>query len=271
MRNTRSGVGLVLVVAALAGCAGDAAGADRGTPPPSTTTTAVVTEQPVTEPFREDFDDPAALEEWTQTQGQRLSGGPAEATVVDGELRVVAPHGSWLDQAEAFGLARTVTGDVDVTARVRTTGVTAERPDIAWSLAGLMLRDPAEGPEDWIHWTVGEVGGPVLERKRTSTGRSILDLFELPDASPVDLRLIRSGDLVVLAYRQHDDPWTVAYDYTWVNMPTTMDLLLTAQSGGVGDHADLVAYTDFVEVVPTAFDQEEIALLAERDASPLNR
>lgn len=182
----------------------------------------------------------------------------------------MSPHASWLDQAESVGLARTDVGDVDVVARVRTTGTRGDRPDIAWSLAGLMLRDPGEGPADWIHWTVGEVGGPVLERKRTSTGHSILDVIEQPDASPVDLRLIRIGELVLLAYRQHDEPWTVAYDYTWTDMPDTVDLLLTAQSGGVGDHADLVAYTDFVEVVPTSLAESAIRRLAEGDAAPLN-
>ena len=267
----------ISAIPGLAACAGAPAGA--GPPDPSRTTvpatsTATASAPPPTqplEPFRDDFDDAASLAAWELRQGQRHSGGPGAVSVVDGELQVVSPHASWLDQAESIGLVRTVSGDVDVTARVRTTGVLGERPDIAWSLAGIMLRDPAEGPADWIHWTVGEVGGPVLERKRTTSGRSILDLVALPDASPVDLRLIRSGDLVVLAYRQHDDPWTVAYDYTWVELPETLELILTAQSGGVGDHADLVAYTDFVDVVPTAFGQEEIALLADRDAAPLNR
>lgn len=256
---------------ALAGCTGEVADAVDTPNPSSTAETSPPTADSASEPFRDDFDDRGSLGAWELRQGQRLSGGPGEVAVVDGELRIVSPHASWLDQAESIGLAREISGDVDVTARVRTTGVLGDRPDIAWSLAGLMLRDPAEGPADWIHWTVGEVGGPVLERKRTSTGRSILELIELPDASPVDLRLIRKADLVVLAYRQRDEPWIVAYAYTWVDMPETVELLLTAQSGGIGDHADLLAYTDFVEVVPTTFDQEEIALLADRDAAPLNR
>lgn len=252
-------VALLVAATTATACAGPAA--DVG----STPVTA-----PSTEPFHDDFDDPSSLEAWQVSPGQQLSGGPAEVSVVDGHLRVVSAHAAWLDQAEAFGLVRTVSGDVDVTARVRTTGKTDARPDIAWSLAGVMLRDPAGGPADWIHWTVGEVGGPVLERKRTSAGHSILELVELPDGGPVDLRMIRSGDRVVLAYRQGDGPWAVAYDYAWVDMPRTLDLLITAQSGGVGDHADLVAYTDFVDVTATAFDADAMELLTSGDPAPLN-
>jgi len=257
----------VAIAAAITGCA--SASADGEEPVAGPTATPTPAQAPLAEPFRDDFDDASSLDSWRVTQGQH-SGGPAEVSVVDGELRVVSAHASWLNEVEAFGLARTVVGDVDVTARIRTTGTSGEHPGVAWSLAGLMLRDPAGGPADWIHWTVGAVNGPTLERKRTSTGRSILDLIELPDYSPIDLRLIRSGDHVMLAYRQHDDPWTVAYDYTWVEKRETMHLLITAQSGGESDHADLVAFTDFVEVVPAAYEADEVALLAERDASPLN-
>lgn len=264
----RPRAGLVVGAAALAAVAacgptGDSTGDSTGEP----------ATQPAAEPatrFHEEFDGATALTGWTVVRADLLSGAAGTAAVVNGGLELTSPHTRWLHEEIGFGVSRPVVGDVDVVARVGVRGTATPVPDIDWSLAGIMLRDPEPGPEDWIHWTVGDVEGPVLERKRTSAGSSILQLLPLPSGGPVDLRMIRRGDRVVLAYRQDDDPWTVAYAYVWTGMPTEVELVLTAQSGGEGDHADMVARTELVDVAPATFDEASMELLAGRDAGPLN-
>ena len=220
--------------------------------------------------FAEGFTSATSLRGWQIDTGDVMSGGPPRATVSAGALHLRPAQSRWLDSFSALGVKRTVTGDIDVSALVATRGVHSPEPTVDWSLSGLMLRDPSAPSPHWLHWSVGHVGGPVLERKETWNGESDLHLIHLPKAGPVQLRIIRTGGDVVLAHRQGKGGWTVDYTYASARLPDTVDLLVTAQSGSLDDHADLVADIDWVRAGPVLLTAADRQAVEAGNAAPLN-
>lgn len=164
---------------------------------------------------------------------------------------------------------REVNGDVTVIAQLDVRGTTSAAPTVDWSLAGLMLRAPGQqGAESWVHWTAGQIGGPVLERKSTRSGRSQLALVDI-DPGPVTLQLIRAGEHVILLHRRGAEQWTRDAVYGRPDLPATAEILLTAQSGGEADRADMVALFDRVEITPGAPPVVVLNALLAGDASGL--
>jgi len=188
-----------------------------------------------------------------------MDGGEAVAEVADGILQVTAAQSGWIDTRHAFGLARSIAGDVMVTARIRALGRDADFPDVDWSLAGLMLRSPTlpGGRENWVHVSVGRVGRPVVERKSTTGSRSRLSLVDVPRGW-TELRLVRAGEAVLVLHRGEGEDWTLDFTYQRPDLPDTLEVLLTAQTGGEGDHGDLVAEYDWLRVVESPLDPETV-------------
>ena len=238
-------------------------GAAQQNPAPTTT-------PPAPQSFADEFASATSLHDWRILTGDVMSGGPPRATVSAGALHLRPAQSRWLDSFSALAGERTVTGDIDVSALVATRGVHSPAPTVDWSLSGLMLRDPNAPSPHWLHWSVGHVGGPVLERKETWNGKSDLHLIHLPEAGPVQLRMIRTGGDVVLAHRQGKGGWTVDYTYASARLPDTVDLLVTAQSGALDDHADLVADIDWVRAGPVDLSAAEREAVEAGDAAPLD-
>ena len=280
MRSAATAIAMV----ALAGCgssSGDpptgASSTDRPVAAPGVGPTRAPLDAALVEPaptvpadgVRETFDTPSALTGWRVSHGEAMSGPPSEVSVVDGALQIVSAHSQWLDNQHGTGVAVTVDGDVRVVATVNVAGTATPDPTVDWSLAGIMLREPGDPAyENWVHWSAGHVQSAVLERKNTRHGGSQLQLIGV-EPGPVALQLIRAGDDVFLLHRQGSGSWTVDYRFPRPDLPTTAEVLLTAQSGAETDHGDMVARFDDVSITPGPVPESLHAQLLAGDASGL--
>jgi hypothetical protein len=188
---------------------------------------------------------------WRMSAGEVLDGPAPRASVAGGMLTVVSAHASWIRASHGFGLARRTTGDFSATLRVRPSGVQSPEPTVDWSLTGLMVRAPTTDPaaENWVHLSAGYVGRPVVERKDTVNTHSELVVTDAA-AGWIELRLVRVGAAVVLLHRSPAGRWVFDFTYLRPDLPATVELLLTAQSGAESDHADLVSTMDWLRVRP---------------------
>ncbi len=144
----------------------------------------------------------------------------AVSQVNKGQLVLEPRSSGWFNDANAPFIYKTVTGDFDVQARVRSGGLQGGLSNSPWSLGGLMVRVPRSetadnwsmGRENWLFMTTGiaeKTGEQVVESKYTLNSRSNLKLRPAK-AEWITLRIVRVGPVFVLMYRYDgDNTWTI--------------------------------------------------------------
>jgi hypothetical protein len=217
----------------------------------------------------DEFADASALTGWRLGPGESIDGAGPRASVAGGLLTIVSAHSTWFGTGHGFGLARRTTGDFTATLRVRPTGLHSPVPTVDWSLTGLMVRAPTTDPlvENWVHLSAGYVGRPVVERKNTVASHSELVVKDV-GAGWIELRIVRNGAALVLLHRNPGQPWVFDYTYLRPDLPPSVELLLTTQSGAESDHADLISTIDWLRVRPGSLPVTARASLAEGDRPP---
>jgi hypothetical protein len=204
--------------------------------------------------FNTIFDSPQALEGWSLLS---IEGWPDrwhafrfEEENGQRHLAIEPKVSSWYEDIIGGFLYQSITGDFEVTARVKASGRKGLTPTRSFSLGGLMVRAPREvtshnfepGKENWLFLTTGTVdrpGEPQFEVKTTMNSVSTLRSYPAQQGW-VNLRIVRLRELFTLLYRYDGEEWT--YLDQWVRP----DLPQTVQVG-------LIAYTDWdgaAEVYP---------------------
>lgn len=168
------------------------------------------------------------LEGWTRFD--QAFGWPDKIKALDvgrtdpGSLHLEPHHSAWVRDLSAPFLFREVSGDFDVTARVRVRGAGGAVPGGTWSLGGLMARVPngltarrwAPRAENWHFITtgVGHVAGEtMIETKSTFNSYSSLKLRPAPNGW-IELRLVRVGmAIIALARPEGETEWRVRDRY----------------------------------------------------------
>ena len=181
-----------------------------------------------------------------------------------GALHLQPYHSGWVRDLTAPFLFKTVEGDFDVRARVRTRGLTGEVPGGTWSLGGLMARVPnglkaatwEPRRENWHFITTGvgfEPGKSMTETKGTYNSYSSLKLRPYRSGW-IELRMVRVGmALFVLARPDANSPWEVRDRfYRMENSPFMQ----------VG----FIAYTNSPDVAPGPEDPVKENATVNRDA-----
>jgi hypothetical protein len=137
-----------------------------------------------------------------------------------GSLHIEPYHSAWVRDLSAPFLFKTVAGDFDVRARVRSRGLNGDIPGGTWSLGGLMARVPNRQTagswqprsENWHFITTGvgqEAGKPMTETKGTYNSYSSLKLRPW-SSGWTELRLVRVGmALFALARAEGQKKWQV--------------------------------------------------------------
>jgi hypothetical protein len=203
----------------------------------------------------DEFNDPATLADWAVMQGELPDGTPSRYDIGGtsaGGFTVVPGRSWWVNGTRGFFLYKHVRGDFVVTVRIRASGRSTPVSTLDWSLAGLLLRAPAApgGPEHWVGYTVGFVGAPRVERKTTRSGRSELRLIPV-EPGWIELRVVRTGPLLMLLRRQGDLQWTLDGVYERTELGDVLQVGIDAQSGYESDHTDLVAEADWIRFAET--------------------
>lgn len=149
-----------------------------------------------------------------------------------------------------------VTGDLDVTLRVRTrkASVPTEYPDSAWQFGGMILRDPAGDAafsrENHVFNVVGYRGkGLQVEVKSTRDGESRVRGFDW-ESGDADLRMVRRGPAVELFRRPiGESEWEKLIDYDRPDLPDVVQfgLILYSYDYG-GGRFDLEVGFESVEI-----------------------
>lgn len=207
----------------------------------------------------DEFDDPGTLRNWQDHA--TVEGWPSwiEAVDVDttssGHLFLIPLSSGWYQDYRGVFLFKTVTGDFDVTTRVQATGKQSELPKRAFSLSGLMVRQPRQvtmetwtpGHENWLFITTGfgdhhpqRAGKPQIETKTTVNSRSTL-VLRLSRSGWVDLRAVRVGQTFLMLYRFPGDAWQISQIYQRPDLPPTLQVGLNAYSSN-GTSGDVVAF-----------------------------
>jgi hypothetical protein len=147
----------------------------------------------------------------------------------DGTLTIVLTKEMlWFRGSRGFLMFREATGDFRVTAHAIATATSdpgqAPGGDGSVQLGGLMIRNAASPPENYVHVVVGDDGnGLSVETK--STKNSVSELAG-PDWSDneADVRVCRVGAKVSLYKRlTSDDPWALAATYQRADLPSTLE------------------------------------------------
>jgi hypothetical protein len=163
-----------------------------------------------------------------------------------GQLYLEPALSGWFADYHGPFLHQQVTGDFDVTARVRAAPAAGgdSLPRATWSLVGLMARAPrATAPatwapfrENWLFITTGTAeapGVPVFETKSTVNSGSNLKLRPAR-AGWVELRLVRLRETFLLLSRLPGEGWRVRERVLRRDLPYTMQVGVTAYSDGTG-------------------------------------
>ena len=197
-------------------------------------------------PLSDEFDDAASLSAWRSHAA--AEGWPEMLKSADvgrtapGAL-YLEPHTSgWYADFRAPFLFRDVTGDFDVTTRIRAAGKASAVPTVTWSLAGLMVREPRSTTmetwepraENWLFITTGvaaQPGAPVVETKTTVNGRSALTLHPVR-AGWIELRIVRAGPSFLILYREDGErAWTLHERFFRPDLPPTVQVGVNAYTG----------------------------------------
>jgi len=255
----------------------------------------------------DEFNDPATLSRWQWHH--RVEGWPdltrkvaIEPRTEGGVLRLEPATSGWYEDWHAPFLFQEVTGDFDVTVRLKISGRASDLPTRTWSLAGLMARQPRKvtpatwsaGGEDWVFITTGIGARPafsVVETKTTVDSRSHLEL--LPACGGwIELRTVRTGAAFVLLSRCPGAEWQVRARFDRPDLPATLQVGIAAytdwdsmqarfgQDGaaqfnvaGVPDgHPDLVVLADYIRFrAPTPTSGKPLTDATVSDAEVVRR
>jgi hypothetical protein len=174
--------------------------------------------------FSDEFDATELSKDWTLFHA--AYGWPDKIKALDvgrttkGALHLEPYHSAWVRDLNAPFLFKTVQGDFDVRARVRSRGLAGEIPGGTWSLGGLMARVPngrkaddwQPRSENWHFITTGvghEAGKAMTETKGTYNSHSSLKLRPW-GSGWTELRLVRVGmALFALARPEGETQWQV--------------------------------------------------------------
>jgi hypothetical protein len=203
----------------------------------------------------DEFNDPATRTSWVVMQGELPDGEPSKFDIgqtTPGTLTLVPSRSWWVNGTSGFFIYKQIRGDFTVTVRIRASGKAAETPTVDWSLTGLLIRSPVvEGAtEHWVGYTVGFVGHPTLERKTTKSSHSELRLIPV-EPGWIELRVVRSGPLVILMRRHVGTDWALDAIYERPELAQTLQVGIDAQSGYGSDRTDHVAEADWIRFAPT--------------------
>jgi hypothetical protein len=186
--------------------------------------------------FIEDFTNDQYKTRWTwlhDTEGWPDKVRKAELT--DGILTLEMGTSGWFADKNAPFLYRTVTGDFDVQARIKASGVSKDVSETLWSLGGLMVRVPKRDKKDqwkpkdenWLFMTTGVAEEPnkqVIETKYTLNSKSNLKLRDAK-AGWITLRIVRVGNAFLMLYKYDADKnWTVHDRFYLVDWPQTLQI-----------------------------------------------
>lgn len=155
--------------------------------------------------------------------------------VADGMLVLEPGTSGWFADKNAPFLFKEVSGDFDVRARVKATGLQTNISETIWSLGGLMVRVPKPNgknqwkpkEENWMFMTTGvaeEPGKQVIETKYTLNSRSNLKLRDAK-AEWITLRIVRVGNVfIMLCKYDQDTKWTVHDRFYLADWPQVLQV-----------------------------------------------
>ena len=190
----------------------------------------------------DEFGAPESLAAWSRFDAAEGWPDMLKRAEVKGGNLVLEPWTSgWYAEFHAPFLFKEVSGSFVATARVRVRGKEAEIPSEAWSLAGLMVREPRPQSgakweprgENWLFLTTGiahEIGKPVFETKTTVNSRSNLKLHPAKSGW-VDLRIVRLGPNFILMSRYDGEGWQVRERFFRLDLPRTLQVGLNVYTG----------------------------------------
>jgi regulation of enolase protein 1 (concanavalin A-like superfamily) len=117
-----------------------------------------------------------------------------QAEVGDGQLIMRPDGGGWHDRRQAMLLYTRMTGDfvIEVTVQAVSRDDPNMPPRTPYNVAGLLVRSPLGGEENWVMVAIGEMDGQAgLESKFTTNGDSVRD--EIAGPTSGRLRICRQG------------------------------------------------------------------------------
>lgn len=205
--------------------------------------------------MNDEFDNPATFSNWLQvndTEGWNAS-QLEQAQITGGALLMQPWSTAWYANRRAPLLYKMVTGDFIFTTQVvvtdRDLADSDHLPASDYSLAGPMIRIPknftngltgwSAGPnENYVFLSCGYAAtnhnscpgcqGPHFEVKNTTNGNSILRISSLGISATtpitVTIRLVRTGQVILVLYQLPGDPFIVHRRYFRGNFPATMQL-----------------------------------------------
>jgi hypothetical protein len=159
----------------------------------------------------------------------------ADIAVANGSL-TIAPHGNalWFNAGTGPLVYKLATGDFKVTSTVhaRKTSDATQPPDRPIEVGGLMLRNPAAPPENYVFLDIGFAEQQRLGVEHKSTRDSASTFDETPSSADADLRLCRTGS-TISAWRR--DPasssWQLELTVDRPDLPATVQVGLDASTG----------------------------------------
>jgi len=171
--------------------------------------------------LNDDFSDTSSLKKWSILhQVEKWPNKLNTLKIEDGKLILEPRTSGWFQDGNAPFVYKTINGDFDVKARVKSSGISSDIATSLWSLGGLMVRIPrtetaenwSPGKENWIFMTTGIAATEnkqVIETKYTINSRSNLKLRDAR-AEWITLRIVRIGHAFIMLYKYDTDKaWTV--------------------------------------------------------------
>lgn len=182
--------------------------------------TMSATAQPGIDRLSDEFNDTAALQQWSFFHAAEGYPNKIKSIGVNqGKLELQPKASGWYADYQAPFLFKTITGNFDVRAKVKVSGANAALPTVDWSLAGLMVRQPKQTnretwrprQENWLFITTGvaeQTDLPVFEVK--STNNSLSNLKLRPGKTGwVELRIVRVEAAFILLARHEGEAWQI--------------------------------------------------------------
>lgn len=182
--------------------------------------TIAATAQSDIEKLSDEFIDSASLKQWSFFHEAAGYPNKIKSVLVNqGKLELQPKASGWYADYQAPFLFKTITGNFDVRAKVKISGTNNILPTVDWSLAGLMVRQPAgtnkanwrPHQENWLFITTGvaeQTDLSVFEVKSTNNSLSNLKLRPARTGW-VELRIVRIDAAFILLARYEGEPWQV--------------------------------------------------------------
>jgi hypothetical protein len=161
--------------------------------------------------------------------------GRADIAVAGGVLSI-APHGNalWFGAGSGPLVSKLTVGDFKITATVhaRKTTDASMPPDLPIEVGGLMIRNPAGPPENYVFVDIGYAEQQRLGVEHKSTRDSTSTFDETVSGADADLRLCRLGTAIT-AWRR--DPgsttWRLELTVDRPDLPAAIQAGLDASTG----------------------------------------